>query len=89
LTFDHLIRMRQSGFLKIEGIGQKYAMQIRTWQKTAQLSSDVLMVGYMVMEDAMRVLALAGQITRIEVQLRGLMPGSSLATTIEACELAL
>jgi len=83
-TFDQLTRMHQSGILKIKGIGQKYAGLIRTWQKTAQLSSDVLMVGDMVMEDAKRVLALADQITRIETHLRDLMPESLLATTIES-----
>jgi len=83
-TFDQLTRMHPSGILKIKGIGQKYAGLIRTWQKTAQLSSDVLMVGDMVMEDAMRVLALADQITRIETQLRGLVPQSTLATAIES-----
>jgi len=83
-TFDQLTRMHQSGMLKIKGVGRKYAGMIRTWQKTAQLSSDVLMMGDMVMEDAKRVLALADQITRIEVQLRGLMPESPLATTIES-----
>ncbi len=83
-TFDQLTRMRQSGLLKIRGVGQKYAGLIRMWQKTAQLSSDVLMVGDMVMEDALRVLALVGKITRIEVQLKDLMTKSSLATTIES-----
>jgi len=83
-TFDQLTRMHQSGILKIKGIGQKYAGLIRTWQKTAQLSSDVLMVGDMVMEDAKRVLALVNQITRIETQLEGLVPESSLATAIES-----
>jgi len=83
-TFDQLTRIHQPSLLKIKGIGQKYAGLIRTWQKTAQLSSDVLMVGDMVMEDARRVLALADQITRIETQLKGLMPESSLARAIES-----
>ncbi len=83
-TFDQLTRLRQSGILKIKGIGQKYAGLIRAWEKTAQLSSDVPMVGDMVMEDARRVLALADPITRIEVQLRSLMPESSLACTIQS-----
>ncbi len=38
----------------------------------------------MVMEEARRVLALADQITRIETQLRGLIPASSLALAIES-----
>jgi hypothetical protein len=42
------------------------------------------MVGDMVMEDAKRVLALVNQITRIETQLEGLVPESSLATAIES-----
>ncbi len=83
-TFEQLTRMHQSGILKIKNIGQKYAGLIRTWQKTAQLSSDVLMVGDMVMEDARRVLALADQIARIEAQLRGLIPESPLAITIKS-----
>ena len=83
-TFDQLTRLHQSGILKIKGIGQKYAGLVRVWQQTAQLSSDVLMVGDMVMEDARRVLALADQITRIETQLKSLMPESSLACAIES-----
>jgi len=38
----------------------------------------------MLMEDARHVLALADQITRIEVRLTGLMPESDLATAIES-----
>jgi len=83
-TFDQLTRMHQSGLRKIKGVGQKYTGLIRTWQETAQLSSDVLIIGDMVMEDARRGLALTDQITRIEAQLTGLMPESSLATSIES-----
>jgi len=81
-TFEQLAHMHHSSLLKIKGIGQKYAGLVRNWQRTAQLSSDVLMVGDMVMEDARRVLALADQITRIEAHLRDLMPESAMATTI-------
>jgi len=83
-SFDQLVRMRRTSLLKIKGVGQKYAALIHTWQKTALLSSDVLIVGDMVIEDAKHVLALTGKIKQMEAKLQELMPQSALATTIES-----
>jgi len=83
-SFDQLVRMRQSSLLNIKGVGQKYAALIHTWQKTAMLSSDVLLIGDMVIEDARRVLALADKIKHLEAKLQELMPQSALATFIES-----
>ncbi len=65
-TFDQLARMHQSSMMKIKGIGVKYTGLIRQWQKTALLSSGVLLVGDMVIEDSKRVLALADKIDLLE-----------------------
>jgi len=83
-SFDQMVRMRRTSLLKIKGVGQKYAALIHTWQKMAVLSSDVLLVGDMVIEDARRVLALAEKIKRLEASLKALMPQSPLATTIDS-----
>lgn len=83
-SFDQMVRMRRSSLLKIRGVGEKYAALIHTWQKRAMLSSDVLLVGDMVIEDARRVLALAEKIKRLEASLKALMPQSLLATTIDS-----
>ncbi|MDQ6995825.1 MAG: hypothetical protein Q9M82_00010 [Mariprofundus sp.] len=83
-SFDQIVRMRRASLLKIKGVGQKYAALIQVWQKTALLSSDVLLVGDMVIEDAKCVLALAEKIKRIEARLMVLMPQSALAIAIES-----
>ena len=83
-SFDQLVRMRKASLLKIKGVGQKYAALIRVWQKTAILSSDVLLVGDMVTEDAKRVRALADKIKQLETKLQELMPQSALAAVIES-----
>jgi len=83
-SFDQMVRMRRTSLLKIKGIGQKYAALIQAWQKTALLSSDVLLVGDMVIEDAKRVLALADKIKQMEAKLQELIPQSKLATTIDS-----
>jgi len=83
-TFDQLTRMHQSSMKKIKGIGVKYSGLIRQWQKMALLSSDVLLVGDMVIEDARRVLALGQNIKHIEAKLEVLMPQSALATSVES-----
>lgn len=83
-SFDQLARMRKSSVLGVKGVGHKYAALIMDWQHTALLSSDVLLVGDMVIEDAQRVIALTGKIKRIETHLKDLLPQSELATTIES-----
>jgi len=83
-SFDQLTRMHQSSLMKIRGVGSNYANLIRNWQLTAQLSSDVLLVGDMVMEDAERVQVLTTKIERIKSQLVGLIPESKLAKTIQS-----
>jgi len=96
-SFDQLVRMHRSSIQKIKGVGQKYAALIRQWQQSALLSSDVLIMGDMVIEDAKRVLDLTGKIKRLESRLSALVPQSRLARTIEsitgfglvcACEMA-
>lgn len=81
-SFKQMARMHQSGIMKIKGVGRKYAELICDWKKTAGFSSDVLLVGDMVIEDAKRVLALSGKIKRIEVKLKDLIGQSHLASTI-------
>jgi transposase len=83
-SFDQMVRMRRTSLLNIKGIGQKYTALIQVWQKTALLSSDVLLVGDMVIEDAKRVLALADKIKQMEAKLQEMMPQSELATVIES-----
>ncbi len=83
-TFDQLTRMHQSSMMRIKDIGVKYTGLIRQWQKTALLSSDVLLIGDMVIEDAKRVLTLADKIKHMETRLQELMPQSALATVIES-----
>jgi len=83
-SFDQLTRMHQSSIMKIKGVGSNYANLIRDWQLTAQLSSDVLLVGDMVMEDAERVQVLTTKIERIKAQLIDLIPQSKLAQTIQS-----
>jgi len=81
-SFDQLTRMHQSSIMKIKGVGKRYAGLIRRWQKSALLSSDVLIVGDMLIEDAERVLVLIEKIKRIEDHLSDLMPQSQIATVI-------
>ncbi len=81
-SFKQMARMHQSSIMKIKGVGRKYAELICDWKKTAGFSSDVLLVGDMVIEDAKRVLALSGKIKRIEVKLKDLIGQSHLASTI-------
>lgn len=83
-SFDQLTRMRQSSIMKIKGVGSNYANLIHNWQRTALLSSDVLLVGDMVMEDAERVQALTIKIERIKAQLIHLIPQSRLAQIIQS-----
>jgi len=83
-TFDQLARMHQSSIMKIKGVGVKYTGFIRQWQKRAILSSDVLLVGDMVIEDAKRILTLADKIKHLETKLQELMSQSTLATAIES-----
>jgi len=83
-SFDQMVHMRRTSLVKIKGVGQKYVTLIQTWQKTALLSSDVLLVGDMVIEDAKRVLALADKIKQMEAKLQALMPQSKLATVVES-----
>lgn len=82
-SFEQLLCMRKSSIAKIKSVGRKYAALIRQWQEKAQLSSDVQIVGEMVIEDAHRILALSEKINQIQAQLRNLLPQSQLASYIE------
>jgi transposase len=64
-----LARMRKSTLCKIAGIGAKYASVILEWQKRAQFSRDVEVVGEMIQEDAARVLELHGKIQSLEARM--------------------
>ena len=81
-SFDQLMRMHSRSVQKIKGVGKVYFELIRSWQQSAILSSDVMMMGDMVIEDAQRILALTTNIKRLEKQLDDLLPQSQLATTI-------
>jgi len=83
-SFDHLTRMHKSSIMKIKGVGQKYMALIRSWQSSAILSSDVVLVGNMVIEDAQRVLVLDEKTACIEGELKRMMPLSQLATTLDS-----
>ncbi len=55
-SFDQLMRMHSRSIQKIKGVGKVYFELIRRWQKSAILSTDVMMMGDMVIEDAQRIL---------------------------------
>lgn len=82
--FEQLASMHASSVMNVKGVGQNYAHRIRGWQRTALLSADVKIVGDMVIEDALRVLALMDKIKTIETHLKGLLVQSDLATTISS-----
>lgn len=79
-----LARMREATICKIPGIGRKYASVIREWQKRAQFSHDVDVVGEMIQEDAARVLELRGKIQSIEDKMERIAESSQIAQTLSS-----
>jgi transposase len=77
-----LARMRKSTLCKIAGIGAKYASVILEWQKRAQFSRDVEVVGEMIQEDAARVLELHGKIQSLEARMETVAQNSNIAKTL-------
>ncbi|MBA5608881.1 IS110 family transposase, partial [Duganella sp. FT3S] len=64
-----LARMRQVSLLKIPAIGRKYAADVLAWQAGASFSTEVELVGPMIVADARRILALGVEIKALETRL--------------------
>lgn len=77
-----LARMRESTIRKIDGIGKTYAAVILKWQKRAQFSQDVDVVGEMIQEDAVRILELRDKIKALEAKMKTVSQGSAIVQTL-------
>lgn len=77
-----LARMRESTIRKIPGIGAKYSTVILQWQKRAEFSRDVDIVGEMIQEDALRVLELHDKIESIERKIESVAVDSDIAQNL-------
>lgn len=79
-----LARMRQVSLLKIPAIGRKYAADVRAWQAGASFSTEVELVGPMIVADARRILALGVEIKALETRLEALVRDSDLGRRIDS-----
>jgi transposase len=79
-----LARMREATIRKIPGIGKKYAAAVRLWQKNAQFSHDIEIVGEMILDDAARVLELRGKIQTIEEKIDHIATGSQIVQVLSS-----
>ena len=77
-----LPRMREATIRKIPGIGVKYSSVILQWQKRAEFSRDVDVVGEMIQEDALRVLELHDKIEAIERKMETVADDSEIAQNL-------
>jgi transposase len=81
---QQLARIHYKSLLKIKGLGNAYAMEVKTWQETAQFSSDVEWVGEMVMRDAKRILELISEISDLEKRMELFSSESEVATRLKS-----
>jgi transposase len=65
-------------------IGQKYAAQIQTWQRTARFAPDVDIVSEMILQDARRIQALGMDIKTMDRSIKTTAADSTLARTLQS-----
>lgn len=70
--------MRKATIRKISGIGKAYTAVIVEWQKRAQFSHDIDVVGEMIQEDALRILELRDKIQALEEKMEVVAQGSEI-----------
>jgi transposase len=75
--------LRRSTLLSLEGVGQKYASVIESWQAQASFSVETPWVGPMIVSDAQRVLQLKGQVQTLDVSIETLVQRSEIAGRID------
>ena len=78
-----LARIHYKSLLKIKGLGNVYATEIKKWQETAQFSPDTTWVGEMVMRDTKRILELIDEISELEKTIELLSSESEMATRLK------
>lgn len=65
-SLPQLRSLRRHTLLKIGGVGERYAEQIRRWQKRAEFAADVDYVGPMIIADGKRILELLDEVKALE-----------------------
>lgn len=80
---QQLSRMQYQSLLKIKGLGQAYALEVKKWQETAHFSEDVEWVGEMVIRDAKRILELVQEISDLEKRMDFLSSESEIASRLK------
>lgn len=80
---QQLSRMHYQSLLKIKGLGNTYALEIKKWQETAQFSTDACWIGEMVIRDAKRILELLREISDLEKRMELLSSESEIANRLK------
>lgn len=80
---QQLARIQFQSLLKIKGLGNKYALEVKKWQERAQFSDDAEWVGEMVLRDAKRILELIQEISNLENRMELLSSESDMASRLK------
>jgi transposase len=80
---QQLARIQSKGLLKIKGLGNSYAQEIKKWQETAKFSVDAEWVGEMIIRDAKRILELIVEISDLEKRMELLSLSSEMASRLK------
>lgn len=83
-ALQKLAKLQHRSVLAIPAIGQKYAQQIQTWQRTARFAPDVDIVSGMVLQDARRIQALGMDIKALDRSIKAAAADSALARTLKS-----
>jgi len=78
-ALPQLAKLQRRSILKIRGVGQAYLEMIVDWQQQATFSSDVDLVGEMIIEDAQRMLELMDKIGVLDARIEVIAKTSGIA----------
>ncbi|MDR3492084.1 MAG: IS110 family transposase [Gammaproteobacteria bacterium] len=80
---QQLSRIQFKSLLKIKGLGNSYALEIKNWQENAIFSADAEWVGEMIIRDARRLLELIDAISALEKKIDLLATESEMAKRLK------
>ena len=79
-----LAKLQRRSILKVRGVGKVYLELILVWQQQATFSSDVGLVGEMIIEDAQRMLELMDKIKALDARIEVIAKTSEIAHRIRS-----